>query len=207
MEIDAFQSVPTTAFTALALGPISASVSQDTEGRCATINAHWESGASLAKWTVCVRMVPAVTHSTANACAQEVGRVSTARRNAPLIDMVRTAVKSAVARTVEAATTFLASAIVPLVSQGLSAIVCVPLERMETNVSQSASVRTVACAIPRPVNVTVQLDGLVLYAQTAVQKDSGEEIVLKNANAIMEQVAIMLLESANVSLVIMAKSV
>lgn len=59
-----------------------------------------------------------MTHSTANACVTEAGPVNTVAKNVLLIDMVKIVVKSAVAETVEAVTTFLASAIVLLVTQG-----------------------------------------------------------------------------------------
>ena len=117
MTIVAFQSVPRTVFMALALHQTSASVSQDMGVRYAIISVHLGNGASLAKWIACARTEPLVTHSTANACVTEAGPVNTVAKNVLLIDMVKIVVKSAVAETVEVVTTFLASAIVLLVTQ------------------------------------------------------------------------------------------
>lgn len=58
-----------------------------------------------------------MTHSMANVCAREDGQASSAKRSVLLTDMDKIAARSAVARTVEAAITFPASAIALLVSQ------------------------------------------------------------------------------------------
>lgn len=89
-------------------------------GKCIFVSrqsVHLENGVNLAKWIVCVRTEQLVIHSTANACAPEVGPVYTVVRNVLLTDMDKTVAKSVVAGMVEAVIISLASAIVLLVTQ------------------------------------------------------------------------------------------
>lgn len=192
---------------ALALHQTSASVSQDMGVRYAIISVHLENGASLAKWIACARTEPLVTHSTANACVTEAGPVNTVAKNVLLIDMVKIVVKSAVAETVEAVTTFLASAIVLLVTQGPFATISVRRENTAMNANQNASVRMVVPAILQLANVIVHLDGLVQSVRTGVRKVSGVKTVLKSVIVTMVLDAIISLGNVNVNPVIMMKSV
>lgn len=177
------------------------------EGRCAITSVRWGNGANLAKWNAGARTIPRATRSTANVCVPAAGQVIIVRRNVLPTGTGKSAARSVVVETVEAAIISLASATAHLATRAHSATICAHRANTATNVNRSANAKTAALAIRRTGNATVHPDGLVWSARAVARKDFGAKTVIRSATVTTKVAVTTSPANANVNPVTSARSV